>query len=340
MSLKQRLVDYLEKHNLISDRQFGFRKHFSTEHAVITLIENIIHGISNNKKCLAVFLDLTKAFDTVNHNILLGVMYDVGFRGVVFELFSNYLSCRMQKVKIDGILSTGMAIKTGVPQGTILGPVLFLLYINSLIDSQCINGLAVSYADDTVILFQADSWNEVYQTAENELKTVQKWINSMRLSINTTKTKFLTFSLNKQDQPARSSLTIHNETCLSTRNCKCDARVEKVTSTKYLGLVLDENLKWKLHIEHIVKRLSGMMYKFYELRNILAYNNLKIVYYALAESFIRYCILIWGGLYQDPLKQLNVIQNSILKILFKKERRYSTQSLYTELKITNIKQLH
>lgn len=198
----------------------------------------------------------------------------------------------------------------------------------------------MSYADDTVILFQADSWNEVYQTAENELKTVQKWINSMRLSINTTKTKFLTFSLNKQDQPARSSLTIHNETCLSTRNCKCDARVEKVTSTKYLGLVLDENLKWKLHIEHIVKRLSGMMYKFYELRNILAYNNLKIVYYALAESFIRYCILIWGGLYQDPLKQLNVIQNSILKILFKKERRYSTQSLYTELKIMNIRQLY
>lgn len=115
---------------------------------------------------------------------------------------------------------------------------------------------------------------------------------------------------------------------------------EKTDSIKYLGLMVDQNLKWKLHIEYISGRLSGLLYKFFQLRNILADINLRMVYVALAESIIRYCILIWGGLFQESLGQLNVTQNTLIKILFKKERLYSTKLLYSELGLMNTRQLY
>lgn len=275
----------------------------------------------------------------MDHAILLNIMEDMGIRGIVRELFLDYLSNRRQKVKIDGIFSDEQVVKTGIPQGTILGPILFLLYINCLTNSPHINGLVVSYADDTAILFRADSWDEVYLRTELGLQVVYKWLSANLLSLNVNKSSFMTFTSSVRDRPVRDIICIHKECCDKIIDCDCLV-INRTQSLKYLGLILDQNLRWKPHIEYVTKRLSGLFYKFYQLRDILTHNNLRMIYSALAEPFIRYGILVWGGLFQDSLRQLNVIQNTVLKILFKKEKMYSTELLYCNLRFMNVRQLY
>lgn len=137
------------------------------------------------------------------------------------KLFVDYLSDRKQKVRLDNVLSEEMIVRTGIPQGTILGPVLFLIYINRFTDSLNVSGLIVSYADDTAMLFLGDSWDEVHRRAESELVLVQRWMNSNLLSLNLKKSSFMTFSLVSQDQPPIPSIIVHDEICDRAHNCTC-----------------------------------------------------------------------------------------------------------------------
>lgn len=288
---------------------------------------------------MTVFLDLAKAFDTVDHDLLLNIMSRMGIRGLPLKLFKNYLSERDQVVRVDGAQSSILQMKTGVPQGTILGPVLFLLYTNHFIESKNIKGHITAYADDTAILFKADTWENLFKLAEGELKKIKQYLETSLLSLNISKTKFITFTLTDHDQPSGNSLPIHTSSCNDATMCNC-SRINKTTCIKYLGLILDQHLRWKEHVTYIVSRLKKLTYKFYQLRDVLGYKNLRVVYGALAESLIKYCILVWGGVYQEHVKNLNVIQNTLLKILFKRKRLYSTESLYTGLKVMNVKQLY
>lgn len=200
-------------------------------------------------------------------------------------------------------------------------------------------GHIVSYADDTAIVFQADSWKNVYRLAEKGLIRVKKWMNAHLLSLNLDKTKFLTFSSSRHDQPAVNFIKIHEPSNHNHNTCDCPC-IYKTNCIKYLGLQLDEHLKWKSHVEYIVRRLSALTRKFYQIRDILSRENLRMVYFSLAESLIRYCILIWGGLYQESLKALNIIQRGILKILFKKDRKHSTEALFSEVEVMTVRQLY
>lgn len=335
--LKNRLMSFFEKHNIITSRQFGFRKNVSTENAVIDLIKTLVTNMNQNKKCLGIFLDLAKAFDTVSHEILLKRLSNVGVRGCTLKILTNYLLNRTQRVKIDNFLSESLTVTMGVPQGTVLGPILFLVYINDIANIN-LNGHLISYADDTALIFVGDSWEAVYNKAENGLTQIYNWLNYSRLSLNANKSKFLTFSILASDQPQNRGLKVHKNNC-DYGHCDCPT-VEKCDTVKYLGLVVDHHLRWNEHVNSVIKKVRYITYKFYILRGILTKKSLLVVYNALVESILSYCITIWGGLFNNVLRNLQVVQNTILKVIFKKPRLHATSALYAESRLLDIRNIY
>lgn len=255
------------------------------------------------------------------------------------NIFQDYLTDRIQRVKIIDSLSEPLPFTMGVPQGTVLGPILFLVYINNLSQLKNTKGHVISYADDTVLMFEDVSWATIYQNAESELQIIQNWLNNSLLSLNVSKTKFMTFSTYAKEQPQKRFITIHKSPCKKNINCGCPC-VNQTDVIKYLGVIVDQHLRWTNHVENLTNRLRRLIFKFYQIRDILSKKNLLMVYDALAESIMRYCIITWGGLYNTLLHNLEVIQNTLIKILFKKEKRYSTELLYDNTGLFNIRKLY
>ena len=290
-AMKNRLVKYLEKFNLISCNQYGFRRARGTHDALFELTKYITSALDEGDKCIAVFLDLAKAFDTVSHDLLLKKLESVGVRGIAHNWFNTYLTNRTQTVKIDNHVSGRAVIEYGVPQGTILGPILYLIYANDLCNLS-VEGRLISFADDTALLLRADTWDEAFRMAESEISLIQSWLNINLLTLNIDKTSFLTFSLTETTKPSNKTLTIH--TCSHNQMCDCP-KIKQSNEIKYLGLIVDDRLHWDKHTSQLTLRLRKLIYKFVQLRRVLPQDILKSVYYALVESTLSYGILVWGG---------------------------------------------
>lgn len=189
-----RLIVFIDKHNVISSSQFGFRKNYTTSMAAIDVVNFIIEGFNNKKYTLGLFLYLSKAFDTVNHSILLHKLSHYGIRGIAHDWFCSYLSNRKHFVHVNGVASTCNYVTCGVPQDSILGPLLFLLYINDL--PACSKNLKFClFADDTSILFKSDDPTYSAQIINKDMKIVCDWFNVNKLTLNTSKTHLYSFIL-------------------------------------------------------------------------------------------------------------------------------------------------
>lgn len=206
---------------------------------------------------IAVFLDLKKAFDTVNHKILLQILPNFGINNISLKWFESYLNNRKQMVIINNIIGNEGVVEYGVPQGSVLGPILFLLYINMVSDSS-FDGLVVSYADDTCLLFADKSWDGVHEKATAGLNKVYQCLCDRHLTLNEDKTMFMTFLIYKSF-PNLNPIKIHR--CIDGNSCnnvnKCIA-IKEVTSTRYLGIIFDKNLRWNLHIHILVGKLRSI----------------------------------------------------------------------------------
>ena len=233
---------------LFSNSQYGFRSGHSTEYAAIDLVDNIITQMDNNEIPISIFLDLSKAFDTIDHAILLHKLQHYGIDGIHLQLFKSYLSNRKQYVEIDDIKSNTLPITTVVPQGSILGPLLFIIYINDFPQSgQMFN--FTSYADDTTLLStlgnfgNGENLNDVNTLINRELSKVNEWLEINKLSLNVAKCKYMIFHMhNKQiNVPAP---TINS------------MPIQKVDEFNFLGLTLDTHLNWKKHSEKISNKCS------------------------------------------------------------------------------------
>uniref|UniRef100_A0A2S2PY08 Putative RNA-directed DNA polymerase n=1 Tax=Sipha flava TaxID=143950 RepID=A0A2S2PY08_9HEMI len=208
ISLLTNFSKIFEKNNLLSKNQFGFRQGLSTENALYQVTQFLYHTLDNGAKTIAIFLDLAKAFDTINHDILSQILPTFGINKRNLLWFQSYLSDRFQQVKLNNILSDRNLIKFGVPQGSVLGPILFLLYINDLCNLN-VDGKIITYADETCMLFSGISWNEVYHKATIGLNSIYKCIQDRGLSLNVDKSMFMKFSINKCTN-TDSPLLIHN----------------------------------------------------------------------------------------------------------------------------------
>lgn len=337
--LNLRLINYLERFKILSPSQFGFRNGKSTEDAVSALTALVVERVDAQSKCLAVFLDLKKAFDTVSVPILLNKLEKIGVRDRPLALIENYLTERKQCVKIENSVSDDENITFGVPQGSVLGPTLFLVYINELCDMKIDHANIFAYADDTAIVFSAKSWEKVRYQTEVGLSKVYKWLQCNKLSLNTTKTNYMCFAKDQRSQPLDSfNIKIH-KCCLSLDYCSCTV-LEKLCSVKYLGVVMDCRLSWFAHIELVSKRIRRLVWIFKSLRHVANKKLLNQIYVALVQSVVTYCIQVWGGAVKTRFIDLERSQRSLIKVMLFLPYRYPTSQLYTFSNLLSIRKLY
>ena len=251
--IHKRFYSFLESHNILYHNQFGFRKNNSTTNALIQITEKIKESIYNCKYGCGIFIDLRKAFDTVNHEILLNKLEHYGIRDSMLDWFRSYLKDRKQYVSINEQSSELLINNCGVPQGSVLGPLLFLIYINDLPNISKILNFYL-FADDTNIYYESNSLRDIERTINKELQKLYLWLNVNRLSLNIDKTNFLIF--HPYNKPLKQHVTIKI-------NKKAIMEKEYI---KYLGVLVDSSLSWKYQISSLTKKISRSIGVMYQLR--------------------------------------------------------------------------
>lgn len=335
-----RLVKYLEDKHLLSPNQFGFRRNRSATDAVHDLTTHIARNLDSGNKCVGVFLDFKKAFDTVSIPILLQRLESLGIRGTQLELFTSYLSERKQCVVIDGHPSSYLPIEYGVPQGSILGPTLFLVYINGLCSLNLPECKIISYADDTALLFTADNWKLAFDHAQAGLNCVTEWLRLNLLTLNIQKTCFLTFSIYTPPKNSTSyTLTAHSHPTVSPSSCSCPPLICS-KNIKYLGIHLDDRLSFEKHLKITAGRVRKLIYVFKKLRHVADTSVLKMVYTSLCESILTYGITSWGGAAKSHLLCLERAQRALLKVCKFKPILFPTTDLYRLCQVLTVRQLY
>lgn len=294
-----RIYNFLIKYKRINNKQFGFLKNVSTTNALENVLDMIYNFVDLDKAIVATFIDLSKAFDTVQHVLLLQKLENEGIRGIALDLIKSYLTNRTQKVRIGNAVSQPKAVEIGVPQGTVLGPLLFIVYLNDVFD-YCINTYA--FADDTVILSYADTWVYAQQLMNKNLEKINLWFAKNKLTLNVTKTVYMTFGCYVDSVPQSTNIVINN------------SLLNRTEFTKYLGIIMDYKLKWDKHIQYVIKRIRYFLYIIHSLRH-LPKKVLVVIYYAYVHSIINYGITIWGGAYASELIQLINLHNKFISLL-------------------------
>lgn len=326
-----RIYDYLTTNKLINPKQFGFRTKHSTNHATISITEQIKSMMDNNDVVCGIFIDLEKAFDTVNHKILVEKLNQYGLRGNVNKLIESYLSNRKQYVSIKGFESSIQGVDCGVPQGSSLGPLLFLIYINDF--RFCLDNLdSGHFADDTYLLYGGKKLKTIETIVNTELKNVSKWLRLNKLSLNAGKTEVIFFRHSHHTLNKTLDLNMHG---ISIKlNGK---KLKIVDSVKYLGIHIDKNLSWDVHIQQLTKKLSRANGIISKLRHFAPQNVCLNVYYALFFSHLNYCCNVWGLTSEDNLNKLEVLQNKCLRIITFSDFRSHANPLYIQLNILKVR---
>ncbi len=282
----RRLYGYLVKHHTLYESQYGFRESRSTTNAISELNSHILENFDKRKMTLSVFLDLSKAFDTIDHNILLKKLGHYGIRGVSHEWFKSYLQNRQQYVNYKTFNSVSLNVDCGVPQGSVLGPLLFILYTNDL--PNCLSKTkGILFADDTTIYVSGHSKKSMFDDMRSDLEELIEWFRANKLSLNISKTNCVLFvppNLKLQDNTPTShcALKFGNEQILQKPN------------TKFLGVEMDQRLSWSAHYKSLNSKLSRAVYTLNRVKNVLPIDCMKTLYYSLFHSHLTYGLLLWG----------------------------------------------
>ena len=291
-----RILDFINKFNILNDVQYGFRKGKSTGDAVLTFTQNCYEALNDKKYLVSVFLDFKKAFDTVDHGILLRKLHCYGFRGTANSWFESYLENRFQYVDIHGTCSAKLPITTGVQQGSILGPLLFLLYINDFY--LCSNFFNfVHFADDSTIYAKGDNFADLIESINGELTGIDHWLRGNKLSLNIGKTKFMIFSNNNFDVPI---LKIRDE------------QLEYVDKIKFLGVIVDSKLRFTDHIKGVCSKVARVCGIFNRLLFIPP-NVRRTMYFSLVYPYLIYAIEVWGCASGVLIRRLTSLQNRVVE---------------------------
>ena len=327
-AIQVQLVKFLEANEVLSAYQSGFRKGHSTETAVTYLTDQILEHMDNQQMTGSVFIDLKKAFDLVNHNCLLQKLEHYGVRGKSLTWFQNYLGSRTQRVRFGQDLSPSLPIEYGVPQGSLLGPLLFVIYINDL--PSCLKNTHISmYADDTVIYCSGANPKEIKKALQEDLERVVTWMDINRLILNKEKTKGILFGTRQRlEAVANFYITISG------------TNVEMVSKFTYLGVTLDEELKWKIHAEDVHKKVSKRLGLLRRIRSTLTLQAAQAVYKCIIEPIFSYADTAWGELPESSITSLQRLQNRAAKIVTCQKSTKTARNIVNWPDLETLRKIH
>ena len=332
------LIAFFTNEEFLYPLQFGFRKNHSTYMPISLLYEKITCALSKNKTCSTIYLDFSKAFNTVNPAILLSKLDKYGVRNTALTFFTSYLTNRQQVVRCKSSTSGPPKLMTlGVPQGSVLGPLLFLIYINDIKHSTPSIDFAEFYlfADDTALYLEEENCHQLQQSINQNLPHIITWLNCNRLTINAKKSNYQLFSNNKTVPDLNISIHEHP--------------IQRCFTVKYLGVLIDEDLRWTSHIRSVENKVSRNIGMIGRAKFILNSDQLLLLHNSLILPFISYGLGVWGSTYVTKLNRLFILQKRIIRIIDHAEplahtaplfKKYHVLKVHDLVTFTHLKVLH
>lgn len=315
------LLSHFAINKLFHEKQFGFTKGRSTTDAGVALLKHIFDAWEGKQDAIGIFCDLSKAFDCVSHETLINKLEHYGVSKIALSLIQSYLSNRTQKVVINGAVSSGAPITIGVPQGSILGPLLFLIYINDLPYFARNLCETVLFADDTSLIFNVKRGLDNVDDVNSALSKVLHWFTINNLLLNSAKTKCVKFSLPNVRQ-------------VSTQIKMNDNVVELVDSTVFLGIKLDSRLQWDPHIDTLSGRLSSAAYAVKKIRLLTDVETARVVYFSYFHSVMSYGLLLWGS--AANIDDVFILQKRAVRAIYNLKSRDSLKEVFKKIDILTI----
>ena len=319
------LNKYFNDNNLLTSCQSGFRSLHSTMTALLEATNSWSVNIDNGLVNEVVFIDLKKAFDTIDHQIILKKLRNYGIDHCSLKWFKSYLTGRTQKCKVNDRLSKSTSINCGIPQGSNLGPLLFLIYINDL--PNCLHyATPRMFADDTSLSYAADSPSELESVINSELESLKTWLITNKLSLNLAKTEFMTVGSRQRITDTHDNMAI-----------KLDgSEINKVETVKSLGVHIDKHLSWSVHIEKITKKIASAIGALKRIRPFITTKMAVQVYQALIEPHFDYCCSVWDNFGETLSNKLQKLQNRAVRVITRSPYDASASPLLDSLHLDNL----
>ena len=323
----KRLLAFINEHNLLYCNQFGFRSNHSPNLALILLMDKISGALERGDYVLGLFLDFSKAFDTVDHDILFSKLSAYGVNGTSLDWFKSYLFQRKQFVEYNGAKSDMDVIRCGVPQGSILGPLLFLIYINDLADVSNLL-FALMFADDSNMFLTGKDPEALISLMNEEMIKMVDWLNLNKLSLNLKKTHFMLFSRKNDNYKVTSKLLINNVV------------ISQTEKTKFLGVIIDPHLTFQKHISYMKGKIARGIGCLRKSRPFVNEKTLKTLYNAMIYPHFTYCIEVWGNNYSKHLEPLMKLQNWAIHLITRTRKYDHVTPLFKRLKLMTLEKIY